>query len=273
MQQGKSNIIWYIVGGIVLIGGGVGTYFFLKKRKEKKESEERALKEQEADAAEAAKPTSSTTSSSSVPNTPFKNNTEGNAFREWVNKNYPDYAKEIDLSMNVSSSNGYNNTTIRKAYAKYGSEYSKGTQTPTTTQVTGADGFSKVKSQMLDTNIWGNNIKLDTSTQIKFIYALDVAGLKDAYIAFNKNGEFSVSFMFGSITKGNWSYSNDSFSLTLSDGSYLGQGSNIAKLVKELLKAKYPDKMQYFKFEGVNSVNSMLNMSGKAYADAQDSIL
>lgn len=222
MQKGKSNIIWYIVGGIVLIGGGVGTYFFLKKRKEKKEVDELALKEQEAKAT----------------NPPTGGSTQSNPKGSQAPPSKP-----------------------------------KGSQAPATTYDSSSDGFDKIKSQMLDNNIWGKNIKLDSSSEIKSVYALDVDGLKDAYIAFNKNGEFSISFKFGSTTKGNWAYSNDSFSLTLSDGSYLGQGSNIAKLVKELLKVKYPDKMQYFKFEGVNSVDSILNMSGKPYTDAQDSIL
>lgn len=53
--------------------------------------------------------------------TPFKNETQGNLFREWVNDNYPKYAKEIDLDRKGA----YNNDYIRTAYAKYGDEFMK----------------------------------------------------------------------------------------------------------------------------------------------------
>ncbi|MEN8882724.1 MAG: hypothetical protein ABF244_00625 [Flavobacteriaceae bacterium] len=52
-------------------------------------------------------------------NTPFKNKTEGNAFRNWVNDTYPKFAKEIDLDRTGE----YNNDWIRTAYAKYGDAY------------------------------------------------------------------------------------------------------------------------------------------------------
>lgn len=53
--------------------------------------------------------------------TPFKNQTQGNLFREWVNDNYPKYAKEIDLDRKGA----YNNDYIQTAYAKYGDEFMK----------------------------------------------------------------------------------------------------------------------------------------------------
>lgn len=52
---------------------------------------------------------------------PFENATEGNAFRGWVNDNYPAYAQEIDLDRTGS----YNNSYITKAYQKYGAEYNQ----------------------------------------------------------------------------------------------------------------------------------------------------
>ena len=52
-------------------------------------------------------------------NVPFKNRQEGDKFRTWVNKQYPDYAKEIDLDV----SGPHNNAFIAKAWAKYGNEY------------------------------------------------------------------------------------------------------------------------------------------------------
>ena len=47
---------------------------------------------------------------------PFKTNDEGNAFRLWVNQNYPEYAKKIKLGKTGSFTNSY----IQKAYKKFG---------------------------------------------------------------------------------------------------------------------------------------------------------
>lgn len=61
----------------------------------------------------------STSNVASLPPTPFTNNTEGNAFRGWINDNYPTYARQIDLDR----TGAYDNDYIRKAWAKYGAEY------------------------------------------------------------------------------------------------------------------------------------------------------
>lgn len=50
---------------------------------------------------------------------PFTNTTDGNRFRAWVNDNYQAYAKSIQLDRTGS----YNNSYIKKAFAKYGQEY------------------------------------------------------------------------------------------------------------------------------------------------------
>ena len=54
---------------------------------------------------------------------PFKDNTEGNKFREWVNDKYPKWAAENQLDKKSSRSDGFNNTWIKKAWEKYGKEY------------------------------------------------------------------------------------------------------------------------------------------------------
>mgnify|MGYP003134730403 CR=1 FL=1 len=51
----------------------------------------------------------------------IKNKDEGNEFREWVNDNHEDYAKEIDLD----KSGSYKNTYIKKAWKKFGDDYLK----------------------------------------------------------------------------------------------------------------------------------------------------
>jgi len=50
---------------------------------------------------------------------PFTSKEEGDAFREWVNETYPEYAKEIDLDKEGS----YNNSYIKKAWEEYGDDY------------------------------------------------------------------------------------------------------------------------------------------------------
>ncbi len=83
-----------------------------------------------------SKSSSSSGSKSDVPSepaTPFKTKEEGNKFREWVNKKYPDWAKENKLDASGSENNSY----IRKAYSQYGSEYEKSTSAPTVTKIDG----------------------------------------------------------------------------------------------------------------------------------------
>lgn len=58
------------------------------------------------------------------PATPFKTEEEGNKFREWVNKTYPDWAKKN----NLDATGGKDNSYIRKAYSEYGDKY-KGSET------------------------------------------------------------------------------------------------------------------------------------------------
>lgn len=53
------------------------------------------------------------------PATPFKTDEQGNKFREWVNKTYPDWAKKNNLDASGAKDNSY----IRKAYAEYGKNY------------------------------------------------------------------------------------------------------------------------------------------------------
>ena len=54
-----------------------------------------------------------------APELPFKNKTQGNEFRAWVNNEHSDIAKEIDLDRTGS----YNNDYIRRAWARLYKEY------------------------------------------------------------------------------------------------------------------------------------------------------
>lgn len=65
--------------------------------------------------------TQSTQTSSKNVDLPFKNREEGNKFREWVNDNYPSYAKSEDFSRSGPHDNSY----IINAFKIYGKEYVK----------------------------------------------------------------------------------------------------------------------------------------------------
>ena len=54
--------------------------------------------------------------------TPFKDKTEGNAFRKWMKEKYPDFK---DGKEPLSDEGDYNNSTIQKAWKEYGKEYEK----------------------------------------------------------------------------------------------------------------------------------------------------
>ena len=80
----------------------------------------------------------------SAGNIPFKNRTEGNAFRAWINDTYPNYATQIDLDR----TGAYNNSYIKKAWTKYGTEY---TQSAASGEVKAA-----VATQVNEASILGN---------------------------------------------------------------------------------------------------------------------
>lgn len=111
--------------GIALVGITGATIFFVVKRiKQARSKAKEKLDESNNDADSGTqKPQSSrpstTTTTTTTTNIPFKNNTEGNLFRAWVNDTYPKYAKEIKLERTGS----YNNSYIQKAYDKYGNQY------------------------------------------------------------------------------------------------------------------------------------------------------
>ena len=60
-----------------------------------------------------------------VPNIPFRNKTEGNAFRKWVNDNHKEYAEEIDLSETGDWKKGQKNFKgfMLKAWNEHGKKY------------------------------------------------------------------------------------------------------------------------------------------------------
>ena len=155
MAKGSNTWIWWTIGGISLLGLGVGAYIFFKDRKEKN-----AQAGSETDASPSPSNSSSSSSSSSGSssnNTPFKNRTEGNAFRAWVNDNHSDYARSIDLDR----TGPFNNPNIQKAWKQYGSAYSN---RGATTQSTPANTTRTLESIANDLRDGGlvQDVKIDT---------------------------------------------------------------------------------------------------------------
>lgn len=105
----------------------------------------------------------SSNSSSSVEKSPFKTREEGDRFRKWVNDNYSDYAKQIDLDVSGSHTNSY----IMKAWGKYGDEYKKGkSSTDTKTSSEEPNPNLVVSSDIADkfSTIDFNNLSTQDST-------------------------------------------------------------------------------------------------------------
>jgi hypothetical protein len=80
--------------------------------------------------------------------TPFKNQQEGDKFRNWVNDTYPDWAKQNQLDR----SGKFNNTYIQKAYQKFGGEYKPN-------EVGGNDALQKMINQFGGKNVKSRNDK------------------------------------------------------------------------------------------------------------------
>jgi hypothetical protein len=123
-----------VISSLVVIGGGVA-YLLWKRNKNK---EEQKIKDDEAAAAAAASLTNTNTSGGgntggggggdTKPSTftfPFKTEAEGNAFRAYVRLKDKDFAKSISLD-----ATGKLNSTLQKAWDKYGADYLKEGKTP-----------------------------------------------------------------------------------------------------------------------------------------------
>jgi len=129
-EENSGNWIWWTLGGVALLGLGVGSYFFFSKKGDKGKSKTNEEEKKPATNTTVQEKvvykdrpvtTTSTTTQTATPEaqTNFNTKEQGNAFRRWVRAKDPSYAKEIDLS----ATGPMDNSTIRKAYAKYGNDF------------------------------------------------------------------------------------------------------------------------------------------------------
>jgi len=77
-----------------------------------------------------------------VPDIPFRNKTEGNAFRKWVNDNHKEYADKIDLDPTGHWKEGQKHFKgyMLKAWNKYGKEYVDGDYYEELEEISSNDG-------------------------------------------------------------------------------------------------------------------------------------
>lgn len=129
--------------------------------------------------------------SNSNEKTPFTNKAQGNLFREWINRFYPSYAKEIDLAV----SGDFDNSWMRKAWGKYGETYKKGS--PKFLKVKGdaiPANLLTAYNQRKDKGVLGSNSSGDIYLRT---ISLGKIGGTDTYAYFYQNGK--VNFLKGNV--------------------------------------------------------------------------
>lgn len=127
MAKMNPALKWTLIIGGLGVTGVIG-YFVYKKIKEKQE--QKAQNEQaknnppvsESQVKSHSHNKKATPSGDESEKPPFKNTTEGNAFRKWVNENYPDYAKTL-FGDGLGLTGSYDNKYVRDAWKNYGSLY------------------------------------------------------------------------------------------------------------------------------------------------------
>ena len=186
-QENSGNWIWWTLGGVALLGLGVGSYFFFSKKgdggksktneDDKKPVTNTVVQEKVVYRDRPASTTTTTTTETATPEaqTNFNNKEQGNAFRRWVRAKDESYAKEIDLS----ATGPFDNATIRKAYAKYGSDFQK----------TNSEVLTKRFSSSVPGEGW---TKIDDNFGIAERYYESGDANNGARISFDRNGRVYI---------------------------------------------------------------------------------
>ncbi len=123
---------------IILSGVGAtiaGYFFFIKK----KDDEVAAPIQLGGTKTSPSVPTTSIPKVTTAAYTPFTTQAQGDLFRAWVNKNYPDYAKKNQLDPTGS----FNNSYIGAAWNVYGAAYNKSLNPVNSLPAAGANLYSK----------------------------------------------------------------------------------------------------------------------------------
>jgi hypothetical protein len=267
MAKGNNNWLWWTVGGVAFIGVGVGAFlYFRKKSKEEQLKNNGVVYVPPVTTPPAPTTTTSGLGSGNISVTvPFKNEMEGNAFRNWVNNTYSAWATANQLDRKGS----YNNSYIQKAWAKYGVEYSeyqsKGSQSASNS---GVQDLQKVVTAMN-----GYAIEDNSSERVQFLL-YDGFSDKNIRVNFTPSGYFWIEADATTQVKkkfdGSWSFANNQFTVKLADGSFNGTDPNLAGMLWTMAKQKFPDTVG---FSNANGLDNMLTEKARSYVDSQDSML
>jgi len=259
MAKGSNAWIWWTIGGVTLLGLGVGAYIFFKDRKEKN-----AQAGSETDASSSTPASSNPASSgSSLGNTPFKNKTEGNAFRGWVNDNYSDYARSIKLDR----TGNYNNPTIQKAWAKYGSAYNNRSATTQNTTSTSTATLETIAQSLRDGGLV-KDVEIESNNNRVRAFALDGTGfgVNNIYVNFYPNG--TLYFEDGRDKQkksGTFSGTSPNMTIQVEGAKLTGKGGII---INELAKALYPNVS--FAFDDSSDLENFMHNSQVGFMDSND---
>ncbi len=265
-----SNWIWWTIGGVSLLGLGVGAYIFFKDRKKKREEAEaeNALASQQTTPRPSSSSTSgSSTSGSSLANTPFKNEAEGNAFRGWVNDNYPDYARSIDLDRTYRE---YNNNTIKKAWAKYGSAYSNRNATTQNTTSTGALTLETIAQYLRDGGLV-KDVEIESNKNRVRAFAYNGFGFGSNNIYVNLYPDGTLYFEDGNNSRkksGKFSLAFPNMIIEVEGAKSTGKGGII---LNELAKALYGKSS--FGFDNSSDLDRMMYNNKVSFVDSNDANL
>jgi hypothetical protein len=172
-------------------------------------------------------------STSSLPQSPFKNKEEGDAFRKWVNDNHKEWAEKNKLD----ASGDFKNSFIRKAVKEFGEKYSQGTGE--TAKAVGVD-LKKEKSEEKTKQLTLTSIKKllekgGKTTEIEADYdmkrvrglALDGFGILGNNIYINLYQDFTCYFEDGRDSNkknGKWSTSDGALTIEVNDKKESGEG-------------------------------------------------
>jgi hypothetical protein len=264
-----SNWIWWTIGGVSLLGLGVGAYIFFKDRKKKREEAEaeNALASQQTTPPPSSSSTSgSSTSGSSLGETPFKNKSEGDAFRNWVNDNYPDYARSIVLDRTGK----FNNPTIKKAWAKYGSAYTYSKATTQNTTSTSALTLETIAQYLRDGGLV-EDIEIESEKNRVRALAYNGFGFGSNNIYVNLYPDGTLYFEDGNNSRkksGKFSLAFPNMTIEVEGAKMTGKGGNI---LNEMAKALYGKSS--FGFDNSSDLDQMMYNSKVSFVDSNDANL
>jgi hypothetical protein len=245
-EKGSNNWLWWTIGGIATLGLGLGIYYYLRSNKDttaKEEEEKKKATENKGNVPTPppppppvnTKPTSTSTTTSTDPEVPtnFNNKEQGNAFRRWVRAKDLPYATTIDLS----ASGPFDNSNIRKAYAKYGSDFQKtniDVLTKRFSSPVAGEGWTKIDDQFGVAERYYESGDANNGARITF----DRNGR--VYIQGRKNGTYGSKWKAGGwYLRGNESTSE--ILIFINGKEYKPNSSELFNMKKDLVWAIWKD--------------------------------